>query len=421
MTKIIIIIILMILSAFFSASETAFSTVNKIRLRNYANQGNKRAERALKIVNDFDKALTAILIGNNIVNIASASLATIVFTEKFGASSVGIATIVMTIVVLIFGEILPKSLAKENAERFTLVISAIMSALIFILKPFVLMFIYLKKFITKIFVKKNINNPSVTEEELKYIIEEIEDEGVLEEQESDLLKSALEFDEIALSQILIPRVNIIGVEATDDVEKVKDIFITERYSRMPVYDKTMDSIVGIIHQKDFFNLYINGGKDITPIVQEALFFSEHKKISEVMNEMQRTKNHMAIVIDQYGGTEGLVTLEDIIEELVGEIYDENDDDERDFIKVSDNCYNVSGGLSISDFLEYLELGEDIIVTDCNSIGGWVMELLEHVAENGEKVTSGIFNITVLEIDEQQIKRVQIDIDKGENNEESSED
>lgn len=411
MTKIIIIVVLILMSAFFSASETAFSTVNKIRLRNYANQGNKRAAKALKIVNDFDKALTAILIGNNIVNIASASLATIVFTEKFGASSVGIATLVMTVLVLIFGEILPKSLAKENAEHFTLGISTVMSMLIFFLKPFILMFTALKKLVSKAFVKQKNANPSVTEEELKFIIEEIEDEGVLEEQESDLVKSALEFDEIAISQILIPRVNIIGVEATDDVEKVKDVFITERYSRMPVYDKTMDSIIGIIHQKDFFNLYINGGKDITPIVQEALFFSENKKISEVMTEMQRTKNHMAIVIDQYGGTEGLVTFEDIIEELVGEIYDENDDDERDYIKISDNSYNVSGGLSISDFLEYLELGEDIIVTDCNSIGGWVMELLEHVAEKGEKTTYSIFNITVLEIDDQQIKRVLIEIDE----------
>ncbi len=411
MTKIIIIVVLILMSAFFSASETAFSTVNKIRLRNYANQGNKRAAKALKIVNDFDKALTAILIGNNIVNIASASLATIVFTEKFGASSVGIATLVMTVLVLIFGEILPKSLAKENAEHFTLGISTVMSILIFFLKPFILMFTALKKLVSKAFVKQKHANPSVTEEELKFIIEEIEDEGVLEEQESDLVKSALEFDEIAISQILIPRVNIIGVEATDDVEKVKDVFITERYSRMPVYDKTMDSIIGIIHQKDFFNLYINGGKDITPIVQEALFFSENKKISEVMTEMQRTKNHMAIVIDQYGGTEGLVTLEDIIEELVGEIYDENDDDERDYIKISDNSYNVSGGLSISDFLEYLELGEDIIITDCNSIGGWVMELLEHVAEKGEKASYSIFNITVLEIDDQQIKRVLIEIDE----------
>ena len=421
MTKVIIIVVLILMSAFFSACETAFSTVNKIRLRNYANQGNKRAAKALKIVNDFDKALTAILIGNNVVNIASASLATIVFTEKFGPSSVGIATIVMTIVVLVFGEILPKSLAKENAEHFTLGISTVLSVLIFILKPFTLMFTALKMLVRKAFVKQNHTNPSVTEEELKFIIEEIEDEGVLEEQESDLVKSALEFDEISISQILIPRVNIIGVEAADDVEKVKDVFITERYSRMPVYDKTMDSIIGIIHQKDFFNLYINGGKSIKPIIQEALFFSENKKISEVMTEMQRTKNHMAIVIDQYGGTEGLVTLEDIIEELVGEIYDENDDDERDFIKISDNSYNVSGGLSISDFLEYLELGEDIIVTDCNSIGGWVMELLEHVAEKGEKVVWGIFKITVLEIDDQQIKRVLIEINEEKSKEDSDKD
>ncbi len=409
MTSIIIIVVFTLLSAFFSACETAFSSVNRIRLRNYASQGDKRAEKALKIVGSFDKALTTTLIGNNVVNIASASLATIVFTEHFGAGSVGIATIVMTIVVLIFGEVLPKSLAKENAEGFTLFVSTLMSGIIFLFTPLSALIIALKNFVTKHFSNKN-NNPSVTEEELMYIIDEIEDEGVLEEQESNLVKSALEFDEIEINEILIHRVNVVGIEISHSIEEIKDIFMSERYSRLPVYEKTIDSIVGIIHQKDFFNLYLNGGTELKPIIQKALYVSEHKKISEVLHIMQRTKNHMAIVLDQYGGTEGIVTLEDIIEELVGEIYDENDEEEKEFETLSENKYLASAELSISDLLDYLELPENSVDTDCNSIGGWVMQLLEHIPEKDEKVSWGIFKITVLDVEDQKIGKVLLEIE-----------
>ena len=418
MTYAIIIAVLLACSAFFSASETAFSSVNRIRLKNYANQGDKRAEIALKIVNDFDKALTAILIGNNIVNIASASIATIAFTKAFGASSVGFATLVMTVLVLIFGEILPKSLAKENAEKFTLAIARIMTFLIFILKPLIFLFSLIKKGVIKLLGNKNADNPSVTEEELKFIIEEIEDEGVLEEQEGELVRSALEFDEISLEEILIPRVNIVGVKITDDIENIKNMFMTERYSRMPVFEKTIDNIIGIIHQKDFFNMYLSGGKNISSIVKKPLYFSEYKKISEVMATMQRTKNHMAIVLDQYGGTEGLVTLEDIIEELVGEIYDENDEVVHEFEKLSDNSYKVSGALTIGNFLEYLELDEKTIDTECNSVGGWVMELLEHIPTEGECVSYDDMEIKVTNIDEQQIKSIEITITNIDDTEET---
>jgi len=409
MSNIFIIVFLILLSAFFSASETAFSSVNRIRLRNYANQGDKRAEKALKVVSNFDKALTAILIGNNVVNIGAASLATVVFTEKFGAKSVGLATIVMTILVLIFGEILPKTLAKENAESFTLSIASVLSAFIFILTPITALFSILKRQVTRLFGNKNASNPSVTEEELKYIIEEIEDEGVLEEQESNLVRSALEFDEITINEILIPRVNIVGVEISQDVEEIKEIFVVERYSRLPVYDKNMDNIIGIIHQKDFFNLYLNGGRDVSEIIQKALYISEHKRISEVLHVMQRNKNHMVIVLDQYGGTEGIVTLEDIIEELVGEIYDENDDEPADFEIIDANTYKALGSYSINDMLENLALEEDTIDTECNSIGGWVMELLGHIPEKNEQVNWGAFTITVLEVAEQKIEKVLIEV------------
>ena len=407
---IVIIIILIFLSSFFSASETAFSSVNKIRLRNYANQGNKKAKRALKIVNNFDKALTTILIGNNIVNIASASLATIIFTNAFGEQSVGFATIVMTVAVLIFGEIIPKSFAKENAEKFCLSIAGILSTVMFILTPFTLMFVGLKKSVIKLLDTGEDKDPSVTEEELKYIIDEIEDEGVLEEQESDLVKSALEFDETTINEILIPRVNISGIELSESIEEIKGKFLLERYSRMPVYEKTMDSIVGVLHYKDFMEMYIAKENKLEDIIQKPIFFSGHKKISEVLKSMQKLKNHMAIVVDQYGGTEGIVTLEDILEELVGEIYDENDDDIPNFMRIDDHTFMVSGELSLNDFLENIDLPEDTIETECNSVGGFVMELLGHIALKDETVSFGAFDFRVLEVNEQKIEKVMISVE-----------
>ncbi len=409
MSDIAVIAVLIIMSAFFSASETAFSSVNKIRLKNYAAQGDKRAAKALKIAENYDKALTAILIGNNIVNIAAASLATIVFSDYLGEGSVGIATVVMTVVVLIFGEIIPKSLAKENAEAFSLSISSFLSGLIFILTPVIAFFVGLKNLVTRLTRKSRIESPSVTEEELMYIIEEIEDQGVLEEQESDLVKSALEFDEITVGEILIPRVNVTAVEISQNMEEICQIFRNERYSRLPVYEKTIDSIVGILHHKDFFDIYIRGEDTIKGIVQKALYISEHKRISEVLHVMQKTKNHMAIVIDQYGGTEGILTLEDIIEELVGDIFDENDDEVASFEDVGESTFSVSGDLSISDLLEKLELDDDKIATECNSVGGWVMELMEHIPEKDESIAYGIFTITVLEISDQTVKRVLLKI------------
>ncbi len=388
-SQIILIVVLVLLSAFFSSSETAFSSVNKIRLKNYAEQGSSGAKRALKIANNYDKALTAILIGNNIVNIASSSLATVLFTQAFGADSVVVATLVMTVVVLIFGEILPKSMAKENADSYSITIAPILSLIMLVLTPFTAFFAWLKNSFVKLVGNKN-NEPSVTEEELKYIIDEIEDEGVLEEQESNLVRSALEFDETTISEILIPRVNICAVSISQNCEEIKDIFLSERYSRLPVYEKTMDNIIGTIHYKEFVAMYLKGDVDIRKIIHEPLIISEHKKISEVLKIMQGNKSHIAIVIDQYGGTEGMVTLEDILEELVGEIYDENDDEMPSFLKIDDNRYVVSGELSIADMLENLDLPEDMIETECNSVGGFVMELLGHIPSNGETVKFGVF-------------------------------
>ncbi|MBR6044183.1 MAG: HlyC/CorC family transporter [Ruminococcus sp.] len=396
-----VIVLLLAISAVCSATETAFSSANRIRLKNLAASGSKRAAKALALAEDFDKALTAILIANNVVNIAASALATVFFTERFGSGSVGIATLVMTVLVLIFGEILPKSLAKENSERFSVFMAPLLSAFIIIITPLIWIFSGIKNLVVKLVGHKN-DQPSVTEEELKYIIDEIEDEGVLEEQESDLVRSALEFDEITISKVLVPRVRIIGTERSASLESVKDLFIQTKFSRLPVYEGSLDNIVGLIHQSDFYELYLSGGTDIGSIMKTPIYISENKRISEALREMQKAKLHMAVIVDEYGGTEGICTLEDIIEELVGEIYDESDDEDTSFIRLGEGRYKVSAGLSVGDFLDRLDLPEDTIETEMTSMGGYVMELLERIPEQNEFVRTDRFDMTVQMADEQKI-------------------
>lgn len=411
--KYIAIALLLVMSALFSSMETAFSSVNKIRLKHDAANGSKKAARALKIAESFDKALTTILVGNNIVNILSSSLGTIIFTELLGPAGVAVSTAIMTVLVLIFGEIIPKSFAKQNAEKCALAFSGILGGIMWLLTPISSVFLFLQRAVSKL--SKPDNSPNFTEDELKYIIDEIEDQGVLEEQESNLVRSALEFDETTVEQILLPRVKVVAVERGEDIEKIKEIFIRDRYTRLPVYDKSVDNIIGLINEKDFWAMIMDGSKSpsIEGIIQKALYVSEMKLISEVLYDMQRTKIHMAIVKDQYGGTSGIVTMEDIIEELVGEIYDENDEVIDSVVKVAENIYDVQADMNISDLLERLELPENLIETDSNTVGGWVMELFGRIPETDASITSGIFTVTVLESDEQSVSKVGIKIDMPE--------
>lgn len=404
MIYLIVILVLLVCSAMFSACETAFSSFNKIRLKSEAMQGNHRAAKALAVAESFERALTAILIGNNLVNILSASLGTILFTEWFGEGGVGISTAVMTVMVLIFGEILPKSYAKNHAEQLTLLLAAPLRGLIWILTPLVFLFNQLAKLVTK-----KGTEPSVTEDELKVIVDQIEEEGVLEEQESELVRSALEFDEISVDEVLVPRVRVTAIPKDMPLAEIKQTFLSERYSRLPVYDGTIDDIIGFITEKDFFGLIENGGTSLTPIVKNVLRLPEFARISEAMKQMQRVKSHLAIVVDQYGGTKGIVTLEDIIEELVGEIYDEADEIIPMLTKCGENRYEVSGELSIADLCDSLELSESLIVTECTSVGGWLTELTGHIAEEGETVSGDWFRMTVLQMQEQRVQRILLEL------------
>ena len=338
---IVIIIICIVLSALFSSSETAFASVNKIRLKSMADQGDKRALKALHIAEHYEDSLTAILVGNNIVNIGASSLATVVFTQWVGSAGPAVSTVAMTILVLIFGEVLPKSYAKSHAEKLALSVASALSAFTIIMTPFVKIFDLLSRAL-----KPKTEAPSVTEDELKYIIDEIEEEGVLEEQESDLVLSALQFDETTVNDILIPRVKIVGVSSEATTDEICEMFLHSHFSRFPVYEKSMDNIIGMITSRDFFRLEHGMFHSVSEILQDVIYIPATKAISDSLKEMQRSKTHMAVVVDQYGGTKGIVTLEDIIEELVGDIYDESDEIVHEFVRTAPHCYTIVGTFSI---------------------------------------------------------------------------
>lgn len=407
MLNVILIIILIGCSAFFSSSETAFSSINKVRLKSNSSQGDKKSQRALNIAENYDKALTTILIGNNIVNILSSSLATILFTKLFGDSGVGISTITMTIAVLTFGEITPKTFASENSEKCALAFAPIIQFLMTLLTPVVWLFTQLKNFLGKFYSQSD--EPSVTEDELKYIIDEIEEQGVLEEQESDLVRSALDFDETTVNEILTPRVKIVGVDIDTPVDKVKETFLTEQYSRLPVYEKTIDNIVGVITEKELFHMGNDRTYTISEIVQDVLHISELKLISEALREMQLAKSHMAIVMDQYGGTKGIITMEDIIEQLVGDIYDENDEIVPKFNKVSETSFDISGEITVNEMSKLMELPEDYIVTNATTVNGWISEIFGHIPIANETIVTDYgWKITVMATTKHQVKKIHLE-------------
>lgn len=403
METVAIIVILILLSAFFSASETAFTSANRIRLKNLAEEGSKGAAVALKVMERYDKCLTTILVGNNIVNIATSSLATILCVQLFADNGPVIATAATTVIVLIFGEITPKTIAKGNAEAFSIGIGRIMWFLMLIMTPVSAVFLLIQKGASKLFIKKE--EVSVTEQELMHIIDEIEDQGVLEEQESALVRNALEFDETTAEEIMQPRVKVVGIELYDSPGQVLELFNSEQYTRLPVYEKSLDHIVGVVSYRDFTQKYMEG-EDFTlnDILLPIIYIPSLMRISEVLKKMQREKEHIAVVVDQYGGTAGILTLEDVLEELVGEIWDEHDEVSTPVKRIAENIYRVSGEVSKADFNRFFE-DEN---TDCeidgdfNTVGGWVLELFGKIPEVGDKVETEHFKITVESINHRRI-------------------
>lgn len=385
------IIICVMFSAFFSASETAFTTLNRIRLKTEAEAGDSRAALVLSIAENYDKMLSTILIGNNIMNIASASLATIVFTHVLGDAGVSVSTAVMTVIVLIFGEISPKNLAKEHPEAFARFSAPFLRLLITILTPINFIFSQWKKLLNKIFKKKSDNR--MTQEELKTIVDEAQSEGGIDEEKGELIRSAIEFDDLTADDILTPRVDIVGIDEECPFQEISDIFLKNTYSRLPVYSDSIDNIIGIVHEKDYFSAQKSGISDIKQVMKKVLYISRTVKISDLLRTLQKTKSHMAIVVDEFGGTEGLVTMEDIIEELVGDIWDEHDVVIDYFNQIDDHTYVINCSADLHDLFEEFDLG-DSDEFESASVGGWAMELLGKIPSVGDTFDFKGWHITV---------------------------
>lgn len=398
----VILLVLLVFSAFFSASETAFSSLNKIRLRNYAESGDKKARRALAVSENFDKLLSTILVGNNVVNMASASIATVVATSLIGASGAAWATAVITVLVLIFGEILPKTLAKENSERIAMSFGGVLNFLIKLLTPIVFIFLKIKEFSLQL-IKGDNSQPSVTEEELKYIVESIEQEGVLEEQESDLVQSALDFDEITVQEILTPRVDLVSINVEAPLETALSVVLDAHFSRLPVYRGTVDNIIGVLQVRDLLKAVVrHSDEQVSHLVSDCVYVHKTMRISTLLAEFKAKKLHLAVVNDDYGGTMGIVTMEDILEQLVGDIWDESDEVETEFFELDNDTWQVSGDMNILELFEELEIPDRDFDSDYNTVGGWAMEMLGHVPEAGEKYCYKNLVVTVQEIEEQRI-------------------
>jgi CBS domain containing-hemolysin-like protein len=401
--SLIIIIGCIIMSAYFSATETAFSSLNRIRIKNMAEKGNKRAGLVLKLSENYDGLLSTILIGNNIVNIASASLATVIFVKLLGdEAGASISTVVTTIVVLIFGEVSPKSIAKESPEQFAMFSAPFLNAFMVLLTPANYLFKQWKKLLSVLI--RTSGDSGITEEELLAIVEEAKQDGGIDEQEGSLIKSAIEFTELEAMDIATPRVDVTGIPVDADKEEIAAVFGETGYSRLPVYKDKIDDIIGIIYQKDFYNQVYRGVCGVEAIVRPALYVAKSKKINVLLKELQKNKMHIAVVIDEFGGTMGIVTLEDILEELVGEIWDEHDVVVQEIEKISDQEYLVLGNTSVEKLFEELGGEEEF---ESFTVSGWVMELAERIPEEGDVLYYENMTITVMKMKDRRVEQVRI--------------
>ncbi|WP_322172568.1 HlyC/CorC family transporter [Acutalibacter caecimuris] len=375
---ILVLIVLIMLSAYFSATETAFSSLNRIRLKSLANGGNKRAQLAFALSENYDELLSTILVGNNLVNIASTTISTLLFVQALGdGAGPTVSTVVMTIVVLVFGEVGPKSMAKEHAEAFAMLSAPFIRALIVLLKPINFLFAQLKKGLRRLV--RSSPQHSVTDSELLTLVEEAEQEGGIDKNEGDMLRNVIEFDDIQAIEIMTPRVDVEALPKDATPDEAAALFRESGYSRLPVYEETIDSIVGVIHEKDFF-----AGADVPSvesILKPAEFIPPSMKISDLLRLLQQSKQHMAVIVDEFGGTEGIVTLEDVIEELVGEIWDEHDDVVQEgILPIGEGLYRVYGSMSTDDLFEFLHLDFE---TDASTVNGWIAQRLDRIPKAGD--------------------------------------
>ncbi|MBQ3115850.1 MAG: HlyC/CorC family transporter [Clostridia bacterium] len=405
----IAILALILMSAFFSSTETAFSCANKIKLRSLATNGNKRAKKVLDLAEDnYDKFISSVLIGNNIVNLSATTLATIFFAGLIadGNTSALVSTAVMTAGVLIFGEITPKFIAKTYPEKLSMGFYPIIKLFYYVFYPLNLIFGGWKWLLSKVFRLKT--EEVVTEDEIMTIVEEAEEDGTLNTEETKLIRSVIEFDDLEVGDILVPRVNIVAIDVSSTMEEIRKVFDNEGYSRIPVYKDSVDTIIGTIHQKDFYTAYLRGKKGIDGIMQNAFYTTEHAKISDLLRQLQKKKVHIAVVLDEYGGTLGIVTLEDILEELVGEIYDEHDEEVHHYKQIDENVYLVNGNAPLSETFEFFELDKDEEEEfEASTVSGWIIEMLGEIPRVGATVTHKNLDVEVTKSTVKKIIQVKV--------------
>ena len=409
MYSIIAMVVCVVFSGYFSATETAFTSLNRIRMKNMANDGNKRAREVMELSDNYDNLLSTILVGNNIVNIALSSIATVFFMGLYPTYGATIATAVATIVVLIFGEISPKGLAKEHPEKFAMFSAPFIGILTVLLTPANWVFAQWKKVLAKVFNADGVR--PITEEELLTMVEEAQTEGGIGEEQSELIQNAIEFNDLDAWDVLTPRVDIIAIEIDDTEEEVHQMFLESGFSRLPVYEGDLDNIVGVLNQKDFHNFIRGGRASISEYVKPVIFVAGSMKIAQLLKKLQTVKTHIAIIVDEYGGTDGLVTMEDIIEELVGEIYDEHDAVEmQDIVQQQDGSYRVLCGTNIDKMFDFFDVEEEV---DATTVNGWVVLQIDKLPEVGDKFTYVAdykqFDVVVTKADERKSLEIHMNV------------
>ena len=402
--QLVILVLLLSASAFFSSAETALMTSNKLRIRNLAENGDKRAEKVLEITANTDKMLSAILIGNNIVNLSASALSTTLTLKMFGSSLVGVATGVLTFLILVFGEITPKNVASKNAEDMALKYIGIISVLVVILTPVIYVVNKVAGIVISLFVKNNDDNNMVTEDELRAMVEVSHEDGVIEKEEKKMIVNVVDFGDTVAGDIMLPRVDMVMVSVESSYGEILKIFREEKYTRIPVYEESPDNVIGILNVKDFLLIENKENFSVKEHLREPLYTYEYKKTSSLMVDMRKTGANIVIVLDEYGTTVGLITLEDMLEEIVGEIRDEFDADEDEGItKISETEYLIDGSTNLDDVND--RIGLELSSEEYESIGGIIMEKLGRLPVEGEVITFDNIILTVKKMDHARIEKV----------------
>ena len=395
-------LVLVAMSAYFSATETAFTSLNRIRLRTKAENGNIRAARTLELAEQYDKLLTTILIGNNIVNITATTVATVLCTKWFREFGPTVSTVALTIIILIFGEVTPKSLAKESPEAWAMFATPLLRALAVVLTPASFLFTQWKLLMGRVI--RSGEEDGITEEELVGMVDQAENEGGLDEHESDLIRNAIEFNDLEVSEILTPRVDLVAAEENCSMEEMAALFVESGYSRIPIYHETVDNIVGVVHEKDFYAARYRGETMLANLKAPVFYTTGNTKISELLRILQKNKAHMAIVVDEYGGTEGIATLEDIVEELVGEIWDEHDEVIEIFQKQEDGSYLIACSADLDDMYDLFQIRG---TCDAATVSGWVMEQVGRVPEAGDHFRAEGLDVTVTQVEHRRVLEIRV--------------